>query len=254
MGDGGWGKRECCRCDDYWTPTEPSHYGYYDLPADQQNWSEPNSTFGNNTSGNDTSSNNSTNGTDYIQTPYVPYFEGGPFYEVGYDNRTWCNLTAANFTDNPDGTGWGLDIMWDERPWCANGGECNGASCGPNPNDMMMGGNSDYGEFPEGYMDSSMTSYPSDNSYMMMGGNSDYGEFPEGYMDSSYSPMASNLVTVSNGHTFSGMCNNSSWPHDTYNVGCDEYHNAPSWCSGSYDQGSFYDIECCACDNFYGRN
>jgi hypothetical protein len=232
MGDNGWGKSECCRCQEWWTPTEPSHYGYYDLPANEQNWNDPNPSFGNNTWGNDTSSNNVTNGNNsagaapYIQTPYVPYFEGGPSYEVGYDNRTWCNLTAANFTEDYYGTGWGLDIMWDERPWCANGGECIGASCGPNPNDGMLGGEGSYPTFPIGYMDTPMSNDPS----------------------------PTDSTTVSNGHTFSGMCNNSSWPADRFGDGCDRYVSSPDWCSGKYDQGSFYDIECCACDSYYGRH
>ena len=54
---------------------------------------------------------------------------------MSWDNRTWCNLTAANFTEDYYGTGWGLDIDWSNRTWCDSNNSSNstdGATWGNN--------------------------------------------------------------------------------------------------------------------------
>ena len=133
LGDGGWGKSECCRCQEWWVPTAPSHYGYWDLPENQIS---DNSTSGDDVWGsNDTTWGNSTEWGAAPITPYADLFSGGWGYEMHWDNRTWCNLTAANFTEDYYGTGWGLDIDWSNRTWCDSNNSSNstdGATWGNN--------------------------------------------------------------------------------------------------------------------------
>ena len=97
-----WGNLHCCVCSDmYWQPVGNGP------------WNETVSSNG--TSGNNT--------WDEVWSYQM---------ELGYDNRTWCNLTIANFTEDYYGSGWGSDIDFNNRTWCnetTNGDNWNNGTC-----------------------------------------------------------------------------------------------------------------------------
>jgi len=128
----------------------------YWQPVGNGPWNETVSTNG--TSGNETVSTNGTSGNNTWDDVWSYQME------LSYDNRTWCNLTIANFTQDSSpaydysdpscyddeacynaymmsmtttdytdyGSGWGSDIDFNNRTWCnetTNGANWNNGTC-----------------------------------------------------------------------------------------------------------------------------